>query len=163
MVDSAQPSPNHACGSTQLTRTFTQDDVSIFAEVTGDKNPLHTSDPPLDLVKGPLQKILVEGKILVHGMLAASLFSTLFGTLLPGCVYRSQSLHFVKPIYIDDQVTATITVQHVKQSSRHGGVMVQCESKVKKPLQGDDDDNGTMVECITGEAFVWLPGGEKGD
>ncbi len=59
-----------------FTRTITHDDVLKFAELSGDLNPLHLSE-----VFGRSSQF---GKNVVHGMLTASLFSTLLGMYCPG-------------------------------------------------------------------------------
>jgi acyl dehydratase len=55
------------------------------------------------------------GRRVVHGMLTASLFSTMVGMLLPGpgAIYRSQSLAFLRPVHVGDTVTAHFTVRSV--------------------------------------------------
>jgi acyl dehydratase len=55
---------------------FSQDEVNRFAEVTGDKNPVHTD---ADYAAKTMFK-----RPIMHGMLSASLFSKVFGTLFPG-------------------------------------------------------------------------------
>jgi acyl dehydratase len=71
-----------------FTKTFTDEDVRRFIEITGDTNPLHVDD-----------EFAVRtqfGRRIIHGMLA-SLFSTMVGMLLPGtgAIYRSQTLRFL--------------------------------------------------------------------
>lgn len=67
--------------------SFTQDEVNRFAEVTGDKNPVHTD-------AAYAAKTLFR-KPVMHGMLGAALFSKVFGTLFPGegTIYLKQSLN----------------------------------------------------------------------
>jgi 3-hydroxybutyryl-CoA dehydratase len=47
-------------------------------------------------------------------------FSAIFGTKLPGegCVYLSQSLKFIKPVYIGDTVKAIVTLTKINARSR---------------------------------------------
>jgi acyl dehydratase len=51
-------------------------------------------------------------------MLSASLFSTLVGMRLPGtgAIYRSQTLRFLRPVFVGDTVTAHIVVRSVDRS-----------------------------------------------
>ena len=56
--------------------TYTQEGVIAFAEITGDKNPIHL-DPEF-AAKTPF------GRPIVHGFLSASVFSKVFGMLFPG-------------------------------------------------------------------------------
>ena len=86
---------------------FTQDDVNRFAQVTGDNNPVHTDAAfaATTMFKRPI----------MHGMLGASLFSKVFGTLFPGSgtIYLKQSLSFLKPMYVDVDYEAVFTVKEI--------------------------------------------------
>ena len=85
-------------------RTWDASDIEIFAELSGDMNPLHMDDEYAKTTK--------FGKRVVHGMLVGSLCSKLVGMYLPGkrCLYLTQSLSFKKPVYIRDTVMVTGTV-----------------------------------------------------
>ena len=85
-------------------RAFSEDDVLTFADLVGDQNPLHTD--PVYASKTSF------GKPIVHGMLVASLFSTLVGMLCPGekCLYLGQSIKFTKPVFPNDLLTVSGTV-----------------------------------------------------
>jgi 3-oxoacyl-[acyl-carrier protein] reductase len=87
-----------------LVRQITMDDVRRFADLTGDDNPLHVD--PAYAEATPFKGIVV------HGMLGASLLSTLIGTRLPGegALWVSQSFEFLHPIRLDDTLTVTCTV-----------------------------------------------------
>ena len=87
-----------------FTRTVTKEDVSVFAILSGDLNPLH-----VDESFGKNSKI---GKNVVHGMLTASLFSTLVGMYCPGkkCLYLGQTLQFKMPLFYDETVDVKGTV-----------------------------------------------------
>ncbi|MEW6487212.1 MAG: MaoC family dehydratase [Thermodesulfobacteriota bacterium] len=86
-------------------KTVTEADLSHFIAVTGDVNPLH--------VDGEFARRTFFGERIAHGMLSASLFSTLVGMLLPGvgAIYRSQSLDFLRPVKIGDTLTAVFEVE----------------------------------------------------
>ncbi|MEI6020808.1 MAG: MaoC family dehydratase [Bacteroidota bacterium] len=86
---------------------FTQEEVNRFAEVTGDNNPVHTN--PEYAAKSQFRKPIM------HGMLGASLFSKVFGTLFPGegTIYLKQNLNFLKPMYVDIHYEAIFTVKEV--------------------------------------------------
>ena len=66
--------------------SFSQDDVKLFAQITGDTNPLHLDE---EYAKGTIFKTKI-----MHGFLSASVFSKVFGTLFPGegCIYLEQNL-----------------------------------------------------------------------
>lgn len=116
-------------------RTITSQDVQDFARLSGDFNPLH-------LDSGFGKGSAFKGNI-VHGMLAASLFSTLVGMHCPGerALYMSQTLHFRLPIIAGDTVIVQGTVLEKHDSIKmitlkteilkEGKVAIAGEAKVK--------------------------------
>jgi 3-hydroxybutyryl-CoA dehydratase len=84
--------------------TITQHMVEGFARATGDYNPIHMDE---DYARGTIFKTRV-----VHGMLHAGLISGIVGTRFPGpgTIYLSQTLKFLKPVFIDDEVTYRLKV-----------------------------------------------------
>lgn len=77
---------------------ITESMVNDFAKISGDFNPLHMDSKYAESTK--------FGKKICHGMLLASLFSRLIGMHIPGkkSLYFSQTLNFLEPCYIDDNV-----------------------------------------------------------
>ena len=90
-----------------FTKTFTEEDVQRFIAITSDVNPLHVDDEFAAKTR--------FGRRVLHGMLTASLFSTMVGMLLPGtgAIYRSQTLNFLRPVYVGETVTAHFAVRSV--------------------------------------------------
>ncbi len=115
---------------------FTQDEVNRFAEVTGDKNPVHTD---ADFAAKTMFK-----KPIMHGMLGAALFSKVFGVLFPGegTIYLKQSLSFLKPMYVEIEYEAVFTVKEII-TGKHRAVI---ETLIK--------DKATGNVCTSGEATV---------
>ena len=87
--------------------SYTQADVDTYARVSGDMNPLH-----IDPVAG---KNSMFGRNIIHGYLGGSVFTKIFGTLLhaDGNVYMKQVLQFMRPMFVDTQYEAVITVQEI--------------------------------------------------
>jgi len=111
-------------------QTITDTDVKQFSGVSGDKNPVHMDDVYAE-------KSRYKRRI-AHGLLSSSFFSALFGTKLPGegCVYVEQNLQFKRPVYIDDTVTARITVTRVDLFKRRIFFDTTCIVKNKKVITG---------------------------
>jgi 3-hydroxybutyryl-CoA dehydratase len=95
-----------------FTKTFSEDDVRRFIEITGDTNPLHVDESFAARTQ--------FGRRVLHGMLTASILSTMVGMLLPGsgAIYRSQSIQFLKPVHVGDTVTAHFVVRSIDQQRR---------------------------------------------
>lgn len=95
-----------------FTKTFTEDDLQKFIEITGDVNPLHVDE-------AFAAKTQFGGRVL-QGMLTASIFSTMVGMLLPGAgaIYRSQTIKFLLPVRLGETVTAHFVVRSV-DGARH--------------------------------------------
>jgi len=95
-----------------FTKTFTEEDVQRFIEITGDVNPLHVDEA--------FAAATTFGRRVLHGMLTASIFSTMVGMFLPGsgAIYRSQTLAFLRPVHAGDTVTAHFVVTAVDRE-RH--------------------------------------------
>lgn len=110
---------------------ITDADIKAFAEVSGDKNPVHLDEEYA-------QKSRFKKRI-AHGMMTASYFSALFGTKIPGegCVYTHQTLNFKKPIYLGDTVTATVTVTGIDLDKRRIRFKTICKVQDKIVTDGD--------------------------
>ena len=95
-----------------FTKTFTDEDVRRFVEITGDTNPLHVDDA--------FAATTTFGRRVLHGMLSASIFSTMVGMHLPGtgAIYRSQTLRFLRPTFVGDTLTAHFVVRSVDRERR---------------------------------------------
>jgi acyl dehydratase len=85
-----------------LARRFTAADVLAFAKLSGDHNPIHLDEA--------FARSTPFGRCIVHGMLYSSLFSTMFATRIPGCIYVSQNLAFKAPVFVGDAVIAKCVV-----------------------------------------------------
>ncbi len=120
-----------------LTKVVSSDDVVGFAEITGDRNPIHLSEH--FAAKTPF------GTRIVHGLYTAGLISALLGTRLPGpgAIYISQTLNFRAPVKIGDTGEVTITVEELIPERTRARLACACRV-------GD-----TVV--LDGEALVKVP------
>jgi len=88
--------------------TLTTRHVEIYAELTGDRNPLHF-DESFVKATGKLDDLIVQGG-LTTGLLHALVATDLPG---PGTVFLSQNWKFTAPVYIGDTITALAEVLSV--------------------------------------------------
>lgn len=117
--------------SASYSQTITDADIKSFAGMSGDKNPVHMDDVYAENSRFK--------KRIAHGLMSASYFSALFGTQLPGpgCVYVAQSLNFVRPVYIGDTITASVTVKSLDIKKRRIFFDTICMVKNKVVINGE--------------------------
>ncbi|MBV8425172.1 MAG: MaoC family dehydratase [Candidatus Eremiobacteraeota bacterium] len=121
--------------SASLTHKVTAADVEAFAKVTGDTNPVH-----LDEAYAADTRF---GRRIAHGMLAVSYISAILGTKFPGpgTIYLSQSVSFLAPVYIGDEITATVTVSKYRAEKGVLTLLTECW-------------NQSGVKVVDGQAVV---------
>ena len=112
-------------------RVIRQADVELFAQVSGDNNPLHLDEEFAG-------RTMFEGRI-VHGMYTAAMISAVIGTRMPGpgCIYMSQSLRFMAPVRAGDEVMACVTVAELFAAKRRAKMNTECRVGDKVVLQGE--------------------------
>lgn len=96
----------------EFTKTITETDIALFAAISGDFYPLHVDDE--------YAKTTRFGRRAAHGMLTASLFSTVHGLLLqrPGGISVHQTLHFRAPVFAGDTLTARAEIVEMLPEKR---------------------------------------------
>jgi 3-hydroxybutyryl-CoA dehydratase len=114
-----------------LTRLVTMADIERFAEVSGDFNPVHLDEA--------YAAATVFKKPIAHGILSAAYISAVFGMQLPGpgAIYVSQTLNFRAPVYIGDEVTATVRVTELIEAKRRAMFACTCRVGEKTVLEGE--------------------------
>ena len=87
--------------------SYTQEQVDLYAQVSGDTNPLHIDEEYAS-------KSIFKRRI-IHGFLGGSVFTKIFGTLFyaDGNVYLKQNMTFLKPMFVDTDYEAIITVKEL--------------------------------------------------
>ena len=108
-----------------ITVTVTDKMVRQFAEASGDFNPIHMDDE--------YAKKTRFGRRIAHGMLAGALISRALAMSLGEGIYLTQSLKFLKPIFIDDEVQVELYVT----SEREDKGIASIETTVKKIPSGE--------------------------
>ena len=122
----------------RFSKTISESDVYMFAGVTGDLNPAHVNE---EYAKGTFFKTRIA-----HGMLTASLISTVVGTMLPGpgTVYMRQEVSFLAPVNFGDTITAIVEVSEIIADKKRVRLKTYCINQ----------ENQTVVD---GEALVSPP------
>jgi len=126
----------------RLEKTVAASDVVGFAQLTGDRNPIHLSEH--------FAAKTSFGRRIAHGLYTASLISAVLGTRLPGpgAIYISQTLNFRAPVKIGDTVKVTVTVAELIPERSRARLSCLCE------VDGD--------VVLDGEALVKVPSEAKG-
>lgn len=114
-----------------FSKTVSSEDVVGFAEITGDRNPIHLSEH--FAAKTPF------GTRIAHGLYTAGLISALLGTRLPGpgAIYISQSLHFRAPVRIGDEVQVEVIVEELMPEKNRARLACTCKVAEKVVLHGE--------------------------
>ncbi len=130
--------------SASLVRTAGQDDIQLFAAMSGDVNPAH-----LDAAFAVNDMF---GHVIVQGMWTAGLISALLGTRLPGpgTIYLDQDLQFRHPVVPGDVVTATVTVKEKRADKRIVLLDTRCTNQ-----RGDVVLTGMATVIAPAESIVW--------
>ena len=104
--------------SATLVRTLTEQDITLFAVMSGDINPAHV-DPEYAMTSR-------FREVIGHGMWSGALISTVLGTQFPGpgTIYLGQDLRFQRPVKVGDTITVKVTV---KQKGEKGHVLLDTE------------------------------------
>lgn len=104
--------------SAEMVRVLAQEDIELFAVMSGDVNPAHLDADYADETQ--------FHHVVAHGMWGGALISAVLGTRLPGpgTIYTDQSLHFKRPVAIGDSITVRVTVAEIDRDS--GRVTLDC-------------------------------------
>jgi 3-hydroxybutyryl-CoA dehydratase len=141
MSDAVVPGDRFVGYKANETIKITDKMVQQFAEMSGDFNPIHLDDE--------YAKTTRFGRRIAHGMILAALISRLLNEKIgSGGIYLAQTLKFVNPVYIDDEVTFEFEITKLHKSRGLGVI----ETNVKNS-QGDF--------VLKGEATIMMSWGVK--
>lgn len=120
-------------------RSVTERDIQLFAEVSGDRNPVH-----LDADYAATTQFKER---IAHGMLTGALISAAIATTLPGpgTIYLGQNLSFTRPVKLGDELTVELEVLEKLPKNRvristtvlnqDGKAVVKGEAEVMAPTE----------------------------
>lgn len=95
-------------------RTFTDGDVALFIGVTGDFNPYHQDEL--------FAKESWFGRRNIPGLLTASMATHIGGML--GFLATEMTFQYLKPVYVGDTITCTVTVVEKDEEKRQVSCVV---------------------------------------
>ncbi len=119
-------------GQTEIySKEVKSSDVVGFAEITGDRNPIHLSEH--FAARTPF-----KGRI-AHGLYTGGLISAVIGTRLPGpgAIYVSQTLKFLAPVKIGDTVDAIVEITELTAERQRAKLHCQCKVGDTVVLEGE--------------------------
>lgn len=122
-----------------LTKSFTQQEILKYSELSGDSNPIHFSK------EAAKEKGFED--VVVFGMLSSSLFSGLLGNNFPHSVYLSQTLNFLAPVYVFENLLAKVLVTDIQHSK---------SGKIKCFLDTTLTKSSLEVLAVEGKALILL-------
>ena len=117
--------------SATYTRSVSENDILMFAAVSGDTNPVH-----LDAEYAATTQF---GERIAHGMLTGAIVSAALALNLPGpgSIYMGQTLKFLAPVRPGDQVYAEVKVIDIDLAKRRVKLDCHCAVDGKRVLAGE--------------------------
>ncbi|MBN2218957.1 MAG: MaoC family dehydratase [Kosmotogaceae bacterium] len=120
-------------------RKISAEMVDSFANLTGDRNPVHTDE-----------EFAVNsrfGRRIAHGMLSVGIISAILGNEFPGpgSIYMKQEVRFLKPIFLEEEVIITVEILEINVEKRRLSVRTTVEK-----------NNGERA--VDGEALLLFEG-----
>ena len=110
---------------------ITEKDIELFAEVSGDRNPLHMDEE--------FAKNTAFGQRIAHGALTASYISGILGNDLPGpgSIFVGLNMRFRRPVYIGSNVTVRVEVTEMIERGNRVTLKVSCIVDGKAAISGE--------------------------
>ena len=118
-----------------FTKTITQTDVTLWVGLTGDMNPVH--------IDSEYAKTTRFKDVIVPGLMVAGLISTVMTKSTFGNVYSGQTLKFLKPVYLNETITAVATVIEKMEEKHRVKIKTECFNQ-----------NGDLVIVGEGQEYI---------
>ena len=90
--------------TTSWERTFTEEDVRLFGQLSGDQGIHHVESDEL-------------GRLMVQGLLTATLPTKLGGDM--NFIAREMTFEFLRPVFAGDTIRCEGTITQYEQADRH--------------------------------------------
>lgn len=116
-----------------MTRTASDEYVHATADWSGDYNKAHMDDE--FAANG------IFGQRIAHGLVCLGMISNLLGNNLPGLILMSQTVNYLAPVYIGEEITAEVKLTEYIAERRNGIFEYSC-----KKADGTEVVNG-VIKC----------------
>jgi len=115
----------------QTEHVITEKDIELFAEVSGDRNPLHMDEE--------FAKKTPFGQRIAHGALTASYISGILGNDLPGpgSIFVGLNMRFRRPVLIGSLVIVKVEVVEMRERGNRVTLKVSCHVDGKAAISGE--------------------------
>ncbi|MCW8906705.1 MAG: MaoC/PaaZ C-terminal domain-containing protein [Sedimenticola sp.] len=116
-----------------FSKSLTEDDLVLFAKISGDVNPVHLDEE--------FARDTLFGGRIAHGMWTGSVISAAVATVLPGpgTIYLEQNLQFRRPVRPGDEITVQLTVSaKLDDAKRHVALDCQVHNQEGVLVAGGD-------------------------
>ncbi|MEL7107818.1 MAG: MaoC family dehydratase [Pseudomonadota bacterium] len=115
----------------QTEHVITEKDIELFAEVSGDRNPLHMDEE--------FAKKTPFGQRIAHGALTASYISGILGNDLPGpgSIFVGLNMRFRRPVLIGSLVIVKVEVTEMQDRGNRVTLKVSCNVDGKAAISGE--------------------------
>jgi acyl dehydratase len=110
-----------------LSRSFTQEDIQRFAQISRDYNPVH-----LDARFAEARRFKAP---VSHGLLTASLMTEIGGQI--GWLASAMTFHFKRPVYPGDTVTCHWLIKDMDEKGRATAVVTMTNEDAITVLEGE--------------------------
>ena len=103
---------------------FTQEDVIAFANLTGDKNPIH--------LDADYAATTIFKRPIIHGHLSSSVFTRYLGMGEPGgpgSIYMKQETEYVRPMFVDTEYEVMFEVIEIDPIKHIARISTQVKNK----------------------------------
>ncbi|MCV9388317.1 MaoC family dehydratase [Reichenbachiella ulvae] len=122
--------------------SITQEQINLFAEISGDKNPLHL-DADYAATTPFKQPI-------AHGIFSAAFISKVLGMDFPGqgTLYLSQNLSFKRPVFPDQAYEVRMEITETMEGKHIATIKTQIFDKEKNKIVVDGEAQVRHMEQL---------------
>ena len=98
-------------------RTFTEEDVRLFGQISGDQGIQHVTPDE-------------QGRLMVQGLLTATLPTKIGGDL--NYIAREMTFEFLRPVFTGDTIRCEVTITHLEQVEGRINMSATCVCRNQK-------------------------------